>query len=179
MSLQYIIDGYNIIKHPLFTHHTTKKINPVRNTRVLREENKISHGVKDSRIVLLEFIRINRLCGSPKNKITVVFDGYPDSRGLSNNTVINVIFAREESADEKIKRMVEVLSNAKSVVVVSDDKEIRFFVRSFGAKILSIQEFINRSKNLIDSQEKEPMKPELNYSQICEINKELRKLWLK
>ena len=76
MSLRYAIDGYNIIKHPLFTQQAAKKI-------------------QDSRIFLLEFIRINRLCGSRKNKITVVFDGYPDSRYPGYDEDMEVIFSRK------------------------------------------------------------------------------------
>jgi len=161
MSLQYIIDGYNIINHPLFIQHAPKKI-------------------KDSKALLLEFIRVNRLCGSPKNKITVVFDGHPDlSSRISDKTEINVIFSKIETADERIKKIVEKTGNPKNAVVVSDDKEIIFFAKSFGAKVLNIQEFINRAKYLIGSQKKEPMKPELSYSQIHKINQELRQLWLK
>src|SRR3989338_5877343 len=136
MSLQYIIDGYNIINHPLFIQHASKKIN-------------------DSRIALLEFIRTNRLCASPKNKITVVFDGSGLSGQISDKTDIGIIFSRRETADERIKRIVENIGNPKNIVVVSDDKEIKFFAQSCGARVLSVEEFINRAKCVIDSQKKE------------------------
>ena len=57
MSLRYIIDGYNIINHPLFA--------------------KTSRKSQDVRVALLNFLRVHKPCGSPKNKISVVFDGYP------------------------------------------------------------------------------------------------------
>lgn len=170
MSLQYIIDGYNIINHPLFAH--------------------IHKKIKNSRIALLEFIRIKRLCGSPKNKATVIFDGYSKPEELKqNNNDINVIFSRTETADKEIKRMVEASSNPRNIVVVSDDNEIRFFIRSLGAHCVSVEDFINspsagrgkvnRNKNLLDSQKKESLKPELTYSQIQRINQEFKKIWLK
>lgn len=160
MSLQYIIDGYNIINHPLFIQHAAKKI-------------------RDLRIALLEFIRINKLCGSPKNKITVVFDGHSDSSIRKiGETDINIMFSRKETADECIKKMVEVSSNPKNIVVVSDDKEIKLFVKSLGGQTRSVEEFINRKANL-QSREKNLLKPELTYSQIHQINQELRKIWLR
>jgi len=139
--------------------------------------NKISNGAKNSRITLLEFIRANRLCGSPKNRVTVVFDGYPVSLEPSyNDRNTQIIFSRNLSADEKIKMIVEESANRKNIVVVSDDKEIKFIVKSLGARSIGIEEFIKAKEK---SQKKEVIKPELNYSQIHKINQELRKIWLK
>lgn len=131
-------------------------------------------------MALLEFIRVNRLCASPKNKITVVFDGHSDlASQISDKTDISIIFSKSETADERINRIVEKAANPREVVVVSDDKEIIFFAKSSGAKVLSVQEFINRGKNLINPQRKEPLKLELSYSQMHKINQELRQIWLK
>lgn len=160
MSLQYVIDGYNLINHRLFEPANKK--------------------IKDSRIALLELINIEKLCGSPENKITVVFDGYPDTQAAKEfNSDMDVIFARQQTADERIKKIVEDSRNPKNIKVVSDDREIRFFVKSLGARVLSIEEFLNGGKNLANPQEKELLKPELTYSQIHKINQELRKIWLK
>jgi len=157
MSLQFVIDGYNIIKHPKFTR-TNKKI-------------------EDARFALLEFIREKKLSGSPKNKVSVVFDGYPDSRHPGYNSKFEAIFTKKESADERIRRIVEYSGSPKNIVVVSDDREIKYFCRSFGARILGVEEFITRSEK---SQPKDDSsKPELTYSQMHKINEELRKIWLK
>jgi len=161
MSLQYVIDGYNLINHPVFKEQANKKI-------------------KDRRFALLELIRTKRLCGSSKNKITVVFDGYPglgDSQGLSEGgPKIGVIFSRKETADERIKKMVENSGNPRNTVVVSDDKEVKFFAGSLGAGTISVGEFIGQEES---GREKEALKAELTYAQMHLINKELRKLWLK
>jgi predicted RNA-binding protein with PIN domain len=120
------------------------------------------------------------LCGSQKNKVTVVFDGHSDlSAQILDKSDIGIVFSRSQTADERIKKIVEKCPNTKNIVVVSDDKEITFFVKSCGAGVLNIEEFINRKRNLTDSREKEPPKPELNYSQIHKINQELRQIWLK
>jgi len=159
MSLQYIIDGYNIIKHSRFVGQLPKK-------------------TKDHREALVEFIKAQRLCGSSKNKITVVFDGYPDEQGLEKNTPIEVIFSRDKSADERIKNIVEVSVNAKTIVVVSDDKEIKFIVRSLGADCIGVEDFVSRNRG---GQRKndDSTKAQLSYSQMESINREFRKLWLK
>jgi predicted RNA-binding protein with PIN domain len=159
MSLQYIIDGYNLINHPLFPASRRKN--------------------KDCRAALLEFIKLKKLCGSPKNKIAVIFDGYPPARDANyNSSEAEVIFARDRSADEIIKKMLEKTSRSKNIIVVSDDKEIRSFVKFSGARSLGIEEFICRPEKPIHKEE-EALKAELTYSQIRQINQELRKLWLE
>lgn len=160
MSLQYIIDGYNVIKHPLFVRHATKRR-------------------KSSQYAFLDFVRINRLCGSPKNKVIVVFDGYPDSDGERiERADIEAVFSKQESADERIKKIIEKSDNPKNFVVVSDDKEIKLFASYKGSRCLGVEEFIRpRIKQQCVSEE--VIKPELTYSQISKINKELKRIWLK
>jgi len=126
----------------------------------------------------LDFIRTNRLCGSSKNKGIVVFDGYQDNRYPNSDTKIEVIFSRKESADEKIKRMVAESGNVKNIVVVSDDKEIKFFARSYGAFVQGIEEFLNIKEKAKEKKE-DSFKPELTYSEMHKINTELRRIWLK
>jgi len=126
---------------------------------------------------LLRFIATKKLCG--KNRATIIFDGYPhaaDSPEDEDN--ISVVFSRSQSADEKIKKIVESFGNPKNIVVVSDDNEIRFFVRSAGAKAMGVEEFINRADNSA-SKKVMPPEAELTFSQMEEINRELREKWLK
>jgi len=110
--------------------------------------------------------------------VTFVFDGYPDISYKQHDASVKVIFSRKESADERIKKIVETTDKAINTVVVTDDKEIRFFARACGAKSISVEEFIplkakGQGKNS-DSAESE-----LSYTQKHEINEELKKLWLK
>jgi hypothetical protein len=70
-------------------------------------------------------------------------------------------------------------------VVVSDDKEIKFFAKSLGAKIKATEEFIKpKTKSLgVDNRKKQPRDEffdyELTYTQRSKINEELRKIWLE
>ena len=159
MPLQYVIDAYNTINHIQFS--------PIRKK------------IKDPQRALLEFIQNRRFGRNSKSKITVVFDGYPKVSAQNlEETDIDVIFSREETADARIKIMVGASKNPKNIVVVSDDREIRFFVKSIGARSMDVEEFIN-PEDKPQRKKEDLIKPELNYSQISKINQELKALWLK
>lgn len=159
MSLQYVIDGYNIINNPLFIRLLPKR-------------------KQDTRVALLELIRAKRLCGSRNNKVTVVFDGYQDSRYPDSETQFRVVFSSGESADEKIMSIISKSANVKNTLVISDDKEIMVFARGCGALTQGVEEFLG-SKRKAEAGKEDLAKAELSYSQIHNINNELRKLWLK
>jgi predicted RNA-binding protein with PIN domain len=157
MSLHYVIDGYNLLRHNLY-----------------RPGCKIS----DERLGLLDFIRKEKLCGSLKNKVTVVFDGFPGNLNIRGGD-IEVIFSQEESADDKIKKIIHKRCDVKSIVVVSDDREVKDFVKLQGVKASGIEEFIQPKRKHRSCREIESLKPELTYSLMHKINQELRQLWLK
>ncbi|MEK6727302.1 MAG: NYN domain-containing protein [Candidatus Omnitrophota bacterium] len=160
MSLHYIIDGYNIINHPQFTR--THKSS------------------QDSRTSLLSLIRRKKLTGSLKNEVTVVFDGYPDLRMAPfDESGIRVIFSRKVSADEKIKMLVEETANRKNIIAVSDDKEIKFMVKSLRAQVLGVDEFFSVKEKAKNVRKEEMIEAGLNYTQMQKINEELSRLWLK
>jgi predicted RNA-binding protein with PIN domain len=169
MSLQYIIDGYNVINHPLFSRLNKKS--PHKET------------------ALLDFIRVNKLCGKLANCATVVFDGFTDLRNHGSlKPDIDVVFSRQDSADERIQKMIERAPQPKNLVVVSDDKEIAFFAASRRARPMSVEEFVSRAPGirLLRAQDKQGSKgqkddagPKVSYSEMHKINSELRKIWLK
>jgi predicted RNA-binding protein with PIN domain len=154
MSLLFVIDGYNVTNHPQF---------------------RVCSKFSSSRRALLNLIRENKLSGSSKNRVTVVFDGYPDAEDLSAYGY-EVVFSREKSADEFIKRLVEGAHNPKNALVVSDDKEVRIICRALGASLLDVAAFLGVFSK---AKVKEAPDPKLNYSQQHKVNEELRKLWLK
>ncbi len=125
----------------------------------------------------MKFIRAQNLTGSPKNKVTIVFDGYPpNGEWPDEGGDIKVIFSRKINADEKIKMIVEESANRKGITVVSDDKEIKFIAKSLGAVVAGAQEFIGR-KDKPKRYKDGALKPELTYSQMHKINQELRQIW--
>ncbi|MDP2940310.1 MAG: NYN domain-containing protein [Candidatus Omnitrophota bacterium] len=156
MSVHFILDGYNIVKQTKFINSTT---------------------LKAGREGLLSFIENYHPQGSFKNKVTIVFDGKKDINIKLCSSIPEVIFTKGETADAYIKRIVEKVAFPKNVVVVTNDRELEFFVRRSGAKIMSVNEFllkakINKSKDLEQTLE-------LPSYVSDKITSELKQLWLK
>ncbi len=166
MPLQYIIDAYNIINHTTFT--------------TLCKKIPCLPAGRNPQRALLDFLNGRRPLRKSKHKIIVVFDGYPKGSAQKlEETDIDLVFSKEETADARIKRMVEASKNPKNIAVVSDDREIQFFIKSVGACSISVDEFINPESKKPQRKEEDLIKPDLNYSQISKINQELKALWLK
>ena len=161
MSLQYVIDAYNIINHPQFKPAKRKSPN--------------------IQSLLAEFVISNRLSGSRKNKVILVFDGYPPcGEAMPDEEGLICLFSRMIEADEVIKRLVEESGQPGNIIVVSDDKGIRTVVSSLRARVFSVEEFICGKKRAggfnCPNQDNES---EISYSKMQVINEELKKKWLE
>lgn len=133
--------------------------------------------------MLLELIKRSNLSGSARNKTTVVFDGFPDQElqsSLENyRDEFEIIFSRGQSADQRIRDITEGSSNPKTVVVVSDDKQIIFYIRACKARGMSVKEFLREEGGPKKAKESDSGELKVNYSQMQKINQELKDLWLK
>ena len=162
MSLRYVVDGYNLIHHPLFSKAFHKTENPAQ--------------------ALLQCIGMHHLTGSAKNPLVVVFDGYPP-RAFQERASAQVVFSLDESADEYIKRLIQNAPAPRALRVVSDDREIVSCARAHRACAVSGDEFfapLQKVKNESARQRREEENDhKLGYAQIQEINKELKDKWLK
>jgi len=162
MSLQYIVDAYNLINHPAFKPASRPDLNIQQ--------------------LLADFIRLNRLTGSKNNSVVLVFDGYPPPVGdipEENNLVC--IFSRAKEADELIKKIIEELSSPKNIIVVSDDREVQLTSRFLQARVCNVGEFIcgkQVNKSATDAQLAE-VDFKLSYAKMQKINAELKKIWLR
>lgn len=162
MSLHYLIDGYNLVK-------STEKFNAL--------------PLADGRDALLRWLLIARPQGSGNNEVTVVFDGKSDVFGGSyQNQGIRVIFTQDTSADDLIREMVEAHANPKSLVVVSDDKDIVIYSRALGAKVVGVKTF-TQSVIQVNKSRSKPVRAQesskyISHTKADAINKELRKLWV-
>jgi predicted RNA-binding protein with PIN domain len=159
MALHYIVDGYNVIKKTAFLDH--KKL-------------------QDARDAFLSFVYKYRPHGSYNNKITIIFDGKEGVFNFKHNYDFCVFFSKNESADSCIKSIVTKSSDSKNIIVVSDDKDIIFSCRAQGAKILAVDEFINKAyKKLKSSKSNDAEFTELSQMECEKINEELGRIWLK
>ena len=162
MSLRYIIDAYNLANNALFKPKTKSDYN-------LPE-------------TILSFIILKKPTISRKNKIVLVFDGFPQSqwRNIEGQNA-EMIFSRKISADERIKRLIEESGSRKNIIVVSSDRELCLIAKSLGASVQSIEEFFSVKKKSSQSRAGHEAAglEELSFSQKHKINEELIKIWLK
>jgi len=159
MSLQFVIDAYNLINHSLF-----------------KTDNR-SANIQSS---LVNFIKFNRLTGSSNNRLLIVFDGYsPPGFNPPDEPNIVCLFSGNLEADEIIKKKIESSHNPKDMVVVSDDKEVQIVSRLLHAKVLTVEKFILRGENKINYGNDNEQDPKLTYSAMHKINEELKKRWLE
>ena len=156
MSLNYLLDGYNIIHRlPVLAQKT----------------------LEDARNDLIRFIEIHRPQGSFNNSVTIVFDGQIGMGGPPDASGVKIIFSSGESADDYIKRAVSRSPHKKSTVVVTDDRDIQFYVRAQGAQVKSVDEFLSRKeaeKNSEAAEDSKYISKTLEYK----ITAEFEQIWL-
>lgn len=158
--MEYLIDGYNVIKY--------SEMFSARTLELQRDK-------------LIDFILKYNPQGN--NKITIVFDcksSNPyETDGYTTTTIkgIKTIFSEgQKSADDVIVDYVEKSQKPYNITVVTNDKGIFRRIGGKGTKKMSVSEFIyNRAKetrtnNLIKIKQKDD---------FSAISKELSDLWLK
>ena len=164
MSLNYLLDGYNII--------------PALPTLDLKR-------LQEAREGLIRLIEIHRPQGSLSNKVTIVFDGQSEIFGQIHSGTVKIIFSRGKSADDCIKRMVADSKQKKNIVVVTNDRDIRFFVRAQGAQVVSVQDFIKKMRADFLRKRSNPSSPsgedskQISKTLEFKITSELEEIWVK
>ena len=117
--------------------------------------------------------------------MTIVFDGKEEFFGSHPSGSVKVRFSQGQSADDLIKRIVEQYPSKKSIVVVTNDKDIKLYVRALGAAVLSVKEFLGtavKKSRPLSGQQKSSQATASKYVSLTDqakINKELERLWIK
>ena len=126
-----IIDGNNLIG----------KINSLHR---LQKKDKQQSRIK------LAFLIDNYFQG--KNiKVTIHFDGYEQQPIKLNNC--KIIYSQNRIADDRIKQQIETSSNAKNIIVVTSDNNLREYARVCSCSLQKSEEFANELKeNNIDDE---------------------------
>jgi predicted RNA-binding protein with PIN domain len=153
MSLHFVLDGYNIT-------NKFKKVYP--SLSAIRQD-------------LYDFIRAHRPQGSLRNKITVIFDGKSGFFSDEKSEGLEIIFSRDITADEVIKNFVKSSIHPKTIVVVTDDRDIQIFIRRYAASFMSVKDFLaKKSGGKMIYYEKNI----ISIAEADNITKELKKYWL-
>ncbi|MFH1874414.1 MAG: biotin--[acetyl-CoA-carboxylase] ligase [Pseudomonadota bacterium] len=127
----------------------------------------------EPRIALISYIRKLRLCGSVKNRVILVFDGF-ESPDIVQEREYEVLFGKNKSADEVIKQEISKKRHKRQLMVVSDDHSILDYAKMEGAQILRIKDFLKKPANT----KTEPKEQFLSQQTITQITKELEDIWV-
>lgn len=152
--MKYIVDGYNVIH----------KVVGLGSKRLLNQRES-----------LIQMIELAQAQNKSFKDVTVVFDGKEGIIAPSRRSAVKIIFSKKTCADKKIKHLVESSSFARDIVVVSDDRQVRFYASSAGAKRISVEEFLKKLKQA----DKKKTISRLTAMEKSVINEELEKVWLK
>jgi predicted RNA-binding protein with PIN domain len=132
----YIIDGNNLIG----------KINSLHK---MQQKDK-----QHSREKLA--LKIDNYFHEKKARVTIHFDGFENLPIKPKNS--KIVYSDSKSADEKIKKQIELTANRKNLVVITSDNNIQEFARVCSCSIMKSEEFIRTierkevddEKNIID-----------------------------
>ena len=154
--MEYIIDGYNLI----------------RSTYLSKAEK---HSTEFARNSLTEILTKYKR-KHPSINFTVVFDGQFSSAD-SKRQKIKVFFSGDITADELIQKILERKKTTNEIIVVSDDREIQTGTKILGGHISKTAEFLEKISPALKhyKQEKEQVNKNLDYKSISTIEKELKK----
>ena len=163
MALHFILDGYNIIK--------------------AASNASLSCGtLEEQRNRLVGLIRENNPQGSPRNQVTVVFDGKTDfpyaSLGYAREHVgeIEIAFSEGGSADDVIEQIVNECPHPAEIVVVTDDRGIHRRLGGTGVRWMGVAEFSSR---LFTRKNTHGRSNGLDEKIVTHITDEFTKKWLK
>lgn len=156
--LHFIVDGYNLIN----------KIDSLKKT-----------SLKAKREALLRLLADYKVKLSSRNKITVVFDGKSEVvHPAIKNPHLNIIFSKDQDADSLIKAMIDGSENSKSLVIVTNDRDIIYFAKARNVKHKNTEDFLAQIRRKINkSGQDDSFK--LDFKQAYKINEELREIWFK
>ncbi len=128
--MAYIVDGNNVMGQTPGWHRDKSK-----SRRMLLEK-------------LAAFARLK------KARVTVVFDGGPDSavpEGAAFHGVKVLYAERGSDADTRIEHLVETATDPRGLTIVTSDRHLGFLVRSRGATVIRSGEFRKQVERLLKS----------------------------
>ncbi len=126
---QFLVDGYNLA-HKLGGKLTAQRLQEVRSD--------------------LER-RLQKYAAGAKCDITVVYDGRGTIGAEDTNGVIKIIFTPAgESADTRIKRLIDDSTSTSRLKIVSSDLSIRQYAKLSGVETVSSEDFLKELATTLD-----------------------------
>jgi predicted RNA-binding protein with PIN domain len=164
MALQFLLDGYNIIK---------------------QYDDLAELALDKGRERLIGMIERSPL--GVGNDFVVIFDGRPGLNRPAGSPRVKVLFTEEQTADERIKVLVVEARQPRTIVVVTNDRDIQYHVRTLGAAVWSVQDFLLRINRRPDQESRlargknsgQREVKNISVSTEHKINQEFQDIWLK
>lgn len=148
--MPYIVDGNNVMGQTPGWHRDKAK----------------------SRVALLR--KLAAFARIKKARVTVVFDGGPDSAFPEGSAFhsVKVLYAKPGSdADSRIVGLVETSTDPRGLTIVTSDQHLGFLVKARGAAVIRSGEFRSRLERLLESM---PIPEDGEQFEVGEINSWLR-----
>lgn len=137
MTKHFLIDGYNLA-HKLSIKITKDNLQQVRDG-VCR--------------------KVSRYMSQKKCKATLVFDGRGVLGATEQHHALSVVYtASGESADARIKKIIDEASNKSTLCVVSSDLEIRQYAQVSSTQTMRSEEFVVDLKTISKPDSTKPTK---------------------
>ncbi len=155
--MEYILDGYNIIKSSFLKKAETRYPEDGRNALYL----------------LMSSYRHKH----PAVTFTVVFDGQRSSADGHGGQGASVFYSGDISADDKIRLLLERKRNPHLVTVVSDDREVQASARVRGCRAAGVAEFLNLVAPPPSLKSRKKPEKKMDYVEMASIEKELRSFY--
>jgi uncharacterized protein len=134
----YVIDGNNLIGKISTLH-------------------KLQNKDKQSSREKLAFI-LERYFGNKNNvKVTLHFDGFPGQAIKIQN--IKIIYSNKRTADDEIKLEIEREKNARNIIVISSDFNLKEFASKCGCDWKSCEDF---SKEILNTTQEDEEKKKID-----------------
>ncbi len=100
-----------------------------------------------------------------------------------SHKIVSSIFSKEISADDRIREFVRSFKHKKQLIVVTDDKELKFSIRALGARVSCVKDFLDKCSVSTEKKNKRKKRDPSDRKYISksaehEINEELKKIWI-
>lgn len=129
--LHYIIDGNNVIG----------KISSLKKLQI-----KDKQGSREKFASM-----VGRNFGKMNSKVSLHFDGYPGEE--IKILRVKVIYSKNITADEMIKKEIEKSKNPRNLVVITSDSNLSEFARKCSCSIISSEDFVRQIKSAPPAEE--------------------------
>ena len=157
MSPGFIVDGYNLL-------HCFPGLGRMADQDLER--------ARDALVSRLAVFR-----GRKRIRVVVVFDGGAEGEPVRfQSRGIEIIFARQQSADARIVKMVRALKHPKAWTVVSSDRWVKEHAGTYGVKAMNSSAFVELVPvGSGPGAGSEPDKPEMKPGDVPEWEEYFRK----